>query len=254
MHAARHTLSLFRQETALTILLMQIKYSHVQNDRLDKKRQSRIGTIEITRCEASYVKEEYREIKGVEFHQATKKDAFKVTEGKYTMSTTKKGRYIHRSTPYDVQLKKLWRVGPESSRLTVQYRMGHTLKDMGIVLRPIDWSKVIVRRRSSASSGSASPPTTPPVSPTQASKDTRSSSSPKPAETNEQCEKTLECENDTSSASKMDTEPSCCEKVVEPAAGELSMNYSTVKIKEEPKDVTTQQEKPNITHIQLVAS
>lgn len=208
-----------------------------QDDRLDKKRQSRIGTIEITRCDASYVKEEYREIKGVEFNQATKKDAFKVTEGKYTMSTTKKGRYIHRSTPYDVQLKKLWRVGPESSRLTVHYRMGHTLQDMGVELKPIDWSRVIVRRRSSSGSGS-SPPTTPPVSPGQRSKDTNSNS-PKSTTTTEEYQKTTSDHSSSAegTSNKVESEQ------------QLSLKYSTTKIKQEPQDIA-----PNITHIQMVAA
>lgn len=126
---------------------------------MDEKRKSKIGTIEIVRCEASYVKEEYRPIRDIKFNQANKKDAYKVTAGKYTMSTTKKGRYIHRSAPYDVQLKKLWRIGRECGRLCVNYRMGHSLEEMDIQLRPTDWSRVIVRKSSS------SPPNTPPRSP-----------------------------------------------------------------------------------------
>ena len=138
------------------------KFAAAEGNPLDKKRRSRIGTIEIVRCEASYVKEEYRSVKDIQFNQATKKDAYKVTEGKYTMSTTKKGRYIQRSAPYDVQLKKLWRVGRECGRLTVNYRMGHTLKEMGVTLRPTDWSRVVVRR---LSSGSGTPPASPPITP-----------------------------------------------------------------------------------------
>lgn len=84
-----------------------------------------------------------------------------MTAGKYTMSTTKKGRYLHRAAPYDVQLKKLWKVGPECGRLTVRYRMGHTLEEMGVTIKQTDWSKVIVRRSVSPSVSS-----TPPGSPT----------------------------------------------------------------------------------------
>lgn len=227
-----------------------------KSDRLDKKRQSRIGTIEITRCDASYVKEEYREVKGVEFHQATKKDAYKVTEGKYTMSTTKKGRYIHRSTPYDVQLKKLWRVGPESSRLTIHYRMGHTLQDMGLELKPIDWSRVIVRRRSSSGSGST-PPTTPPISPGgQISKNTVAggsrSSSPKPTERSNMerlHSPTTSAGNEEGSTHNQSdaVASSSSPRVVE--SRELNLDYSTTKIKQEPKDVAQ-----SITHIQIVAA
>lgn len=138
-----------------------------QDDRIDSKRQSRIGIIEVVRCEASYVKEEYRPTKDTLFNQANKKDAYKVTEGKYTMSTTKKGRYVHRTTPYQVQLKKLWRIGRECGRLVVNYRMGHTLQELGIPLRETDWSRVVVRR----SSSSPSPPNaaTPESSPSPSS-------------------------------------------------------------------------------------
>lgn len=87
------------------------------------------------------------------------------------MSTTKKGRYIHRSAPYDVQLKKLWRVGRECGRICVNYRMGHSLEEMGVQLRPTDWTRVIVRKSSS------SPPSSPPSSPNA---QTSSTSSPPP--------------------------------------------------------------------------
>lgn len=139
----------------------------MQKDTVEDKRKSKIGIIEVVRCDASYVKEEYRPIKDTNFNQANKKDAFKVTEGKYTMSTTKKGRYIHRSAPYDVQLKKLWRIGRECGRLCVNYRMGHTLEDMDIPLRSTDWSRVIVRK-SNSTPPSSPPPSSPPTSTTPA--------------------------------------------------------------------------------------
>ena len=141
------------------VLMFFPPVSQLQEDKLESKRRSRIGTIEVVRFEASYVRDEYRPVNDTSFNQANKKDAFKVTKGKYTMSTTKKGRYIHRSTPYDVQLKKLWRVGKESGRITINYRMGHTLKEMGLELKPIDWSRVLVRRTSGHSSTSQSPKT-----------------------------------------------------------------------------------------------
>lgn len=137
----------------------------------------------MVRCDASYVKEEYRPIKNIQFDQASKRDALKVTAGKYTMSTTKKGRYIHRSAPYDVQLKKLWRIGRESERLTVNYRMGHSLEEMGVPLRATDWSRVIVRKSTSCSPpGSpshSSPCATPPPGKDQFS-ESRSSSPSSP--------------------------------------------------------------------------
>ena len=118
----------------------------LQTDRISSKRESRIGSIKVVRCEASYIKQEYRKTADTVFNQATKKDAYKVTAGKYTMSTTKKGKLIHQVKPYDVQLKKLWRIGRECGQLSVHYRMGHTLKGMGIELRPTDWTKIVSRK------------------------------------------------------------------------------------------------------------
>ena len=108
------------------------------------------------RYQASYVKQEYRRTVDTVFNQATKKDAYKVTAGKYTMSTTKKGKLIHQIKPYDVQLKKLWRIGRECGKLTVQYRMGHTLEDMGIQLRPTDWTKIVSRKDNGSRASSTS--------------------------------------------------------------------------------------------------
>lgn len=128
----------------------------LQSDRISTKRESRIGSIQVVRCEASYVKQEYRKTTDTVFHQATKKDAYRVTAGKYTMSTTKKGKLIHQVKPYDVQLKKLWRIGRECGRLTVHYRMGHTLEGMGVKLRPTDWTKIVGRKSSKERSLSSS--------------------------------------------------------------------------------------------------
>ena len=102
-----------------------------------------MGTIEVLRHEGSFVKEEYRPISEVTFSQASKANARDVTGGKYTMSTTKKGRFIHRSKPYAVQLKTLWKIGRESGRLSVHYRMPHCLREMDIELKTVDWSKVL---------------------------------------------------------------------------------------------------------------
>lgn len=98
------------------------------------------------------------------------------------MSTTKKGRYIHRSAPYNVQLKKLWRIGRESGRLSVNYRMGHSLEEMGVQLRPTDWSRVIVRK-STCSTPPNSPPTTAAGSPTSTDNQCALSRSSSPAST-----------------------------------------------------------------------
>jgi hypothetical protein len=132
------------------------RFAADETDRISSKRESRIGSIEVIRCEASYVKQEYRTTTDTVFNQATKKDAYRVTEGKYTMSTTKKGKLIHQVKPYDVQLKKLWRIGRECGRLTVHYRMGHTLEGMGVELRPTDWTKIVSQKSSKERSSSSS--------------------------------------------------------------------------------------------------
>ena len=72
------------------------------------------------------------------------------------MSTTKKGKLIHQVKPYDVQLKKLWRIGQECGRLTVHYRMGHTLESMGLSLIPTDWTRIVGRKSSDERSSTSS--------------------------------------------------------------------------------------------------
>ena len=116
-----------------------------QSDRCVDKRRSHVGTIEVLRHEGNFVKEEYRPISEVSFSQASKANASDVTGGKYTMSTTKKGRFIHRSKPYAVQLKTLWKIGRECGRLSVHYRMPHCLREMGIELKTVNWSNVITK-------------------------------------------------------------------------------------------------------------
>ena len=98
------------------------------------------------------MKEEYRPMSDIKFHQANKKDAHTVTGGQYTMSTTKKGRYLNRSRPYEVKLKKMWRIESEVGHLSVNYRMGHTLEEMGIELKSVDWSTRNNQRASSTTS------------------------------------------------------------------------------------------------------
>jgi hypothetical protein len=92
----------------------------------------------------------------VKFYQANKKDAHIVTQGAYTMSTTKKGRYLNRTRPYEVKLKKLWKMEKEVGSQTVNYRMGHTLQSMGIQLTTTDWNKPYFGHRTSSVSSESS--------------------------------------------------------------------------------------------------
>lgn len=96
-----------------------------------------------------FVRDEYRPTNEVNFTQANKKDAGDVTGGRYTMSTTKKGRYLNRQRPYEVKLKKMWQIDRELSRLVVHYHMGYTLEEMGIKIKSIDWTRVLQRRSES---------------------------------------------------------------------------------------------------------
>lgn len=79
-----------------------------------------------------------------------------MTSGEYTMSTTKKGRYIKRQRPYEVKLKKMWKIDQEVGRLCVNYRMGYTLEEMGLQLKPIDWTQLATRRSLGSTSSTSS--------------------------------------------------------------------------------------------------
>ena len=91
----------------------------------------------------------------VQFYQANKKDAHSVTNGRYTMSTTKKGKYLNRTRPYEVRLKKIWQIREEVGRLTLHYRMGHVLEEMGIKVMPVNWTRSSSSRSTSSSSESS---------------------------------------------------------------------------------------------------
>lgn len=175
----------------------------------------------------------------------------KVTAGKYTMSTTKKGKLIRQIKPYDVQLKKLWRIGRECGKLTVRYRMGHTLKDMGIQLRPIDWTKVVSRKSPSERCSSSSsvelhgspPPCSQLTSPVQS-----------PPETDDT--QTTDSSNATSPASSslqttptLSTQPFLHQPAVilaqNPAGGILCFPRLLIPVKSEQEDI-----KPDITSLQ----
>ena len=71
------------------------------------------------------------------------------------MSTTRKGKYLSRTRPYDVKLKKLWRIDSAVGSLTMHYRMGHSLEQMGVKLEGIDWSQCSRRTLSTTSEASS---------------------------------------------------------------------------------------------------
>eukprot|EP00731_Ephydatia_muelleri_P030620 Em0022g134a len=131
----------FEEKTGIREFLFALP--KLESDGIADKTRSHVGTIEVLRHEGSFIKEEYRPVSEVPFIQASKASAQHVTGGRYTMSTTKKGRLIHRSKPYTAQLKTLWKIGRECGRLSVHYRMPHCLREMDIELKTVDWSKVL---------------------------------------------------------------------------------------------------------------
>ena len=76
------------------------------------------------------------------FKQANKKDAFAKTLGKYTMSTTKKGKVLEEHTcrsSTGCEMVDHWHIGMFKGELSVYYHMGYTLAEKGIQLTSMDW-------------------------------------------------------------------------------------------------------------------
>ena len=103
------------------------RFATDEKDRVASNRKSKIGTIEVVRKHTTYIGEVYDHLKVDEFEQANKKDAFGVTQGKHTMSTTKKGNYVKKHN-YSFGKKSQYNLGRELGRLLVHYHMGHTLQ------------------------------------------------------------------------------------------------------------------------------
>ena len=102
-------------------------HSHIKDDRVDSTRKSKVGTIEVVRYGATFLRSEYTTPRSVDFDQANKKDAHGITGGRYTMSTTKKGRLLT-SKSGGAELRSIWSIGGELGRLSVEYHMGHSLQ------------------------------------------------------------------------------------------------------------------------------
>lgn len=144
----------------------------MQNDRVKQKRENKIGKIEVVRYTASFSHCEFRPASDksheCKFKQANKKDVSNViksssmqsTDGEqelHTMATTRRGRYIRDSKPYDrpehakrkkadesppMVKKRQWNRGEEVGRLVVEYHMTNTLQDWNIQPKRPDWPKV----------------------------------------------------------------------------------------------------------------
>ena len=144
----------------------------MQNDRVKQKRESKIGKIEVVRYTASFSRCELRPAgdrsRECKFKQANKEDVSSViksssmqsTDGEqelHTMATTRRGRYIRDSKPYDrpehakrkkadespcMVKKRKWDRGEEVGRLVVEYHMTNTLWDWNIQPKRPDWPEV----------------------------------------------------------------------------------------------------------------
>ena len=93
---------------------------------MEHGRKKKIGTIEVVRLACMYLRTGVRDSSGVVFDQANKKDASDITGGQYTMSTTKKGKVVESLKQQEEC--EYWQHGDELGRLTVEYRMAHTLQ------------------------------------------------------------------------------------------------------------------------------
>lgn len=105
------------------------RFASDEKDRVTSNRKSKIGTIEVVRKRTTYLGEVFDQLKVNEFKQANKKDAFGVTQGKHTMSTTKKGNFIKQDEgSFGMKVRAQYSIGRELGRLSVFYHMGHTLQ------------------------------------------------------------------------------------------------------------------------------
>ena len=102
------------------------RFATDEKDRIAAHRKSKIGTIEVVRKSATYVCDVYNHLMVERFEQANKKDVFGVTQGRHTMSTTKKGNFVKKHKSYGKRSQ--YSVGLELGRLSVSYHMGHTLQ------------------------------------------------------------------------------------------------------------------------------
>ena len=93
-----------------------------------------MGSIEVVRklAEFLYSKEATSGGLIVDYSQANKKDSRDITQGEFTMPTTKEGRIVKDRSKPRLQTFDYYDYGPEQGRLSVLYRMGHTLQVRGV--------------------------------------------------------------------------------------------------------------------------
>ena len=122
--------------TLASILLRQLLIIISQTDRVASERLNEVGTIKVQHYTAKLRSRAYHHNpKNTDFNQANKKDAVRKTGGSYTLSTTKKGRIISPTDPAGYITR--WITGDFIGELSIQYRMGYTLQEMGIHLQSL---------------------------------------------------------------------------------------------------------------------
>lgn len=111
-----------------------------KEDRVDNRRCLVIGKVVVECWNARLKKSTWaNRSNAVDFSQAAKSDSDRVTNGQFTMVTSKVGRAVqHRRTS---RLLDAWKLLDMRSTMTVTYHMGHTLQEMGFTLRPITQNK-----------------------------------------------------------------------------------------------------------------
>lgn len=145
----------------LLCTLHQVGLILFQTDRVESNRTLKVGKIEVVRYEVTFTHNEMEyqgcssgKEKEFAFLQANKKDVDKVTNQKYTMTTTRKGRLLRDGKPYDPPEKKspkvpsprrmvsvpVYDIGDKPlGKLHVEYHMTQTLLDWGIQLIRPEW-------------------------------------------------------------------------------------------------------------------
>ena len=105
---------------------------------MEGERATKAGTIEVVQHRTTYRGVEWYEGVSRSLEQFNKKDAEGITKGKYTMATSKEGRMVERCWPRNTTI---WDIGGKVRKQTKEYHMTHTLQDMGIQLKQMDWSQ-----------------------------------------------------------------------------------------------------------------
>ncbi|XP_064639453.1 uncharacterized protein LOC135494999 [Lineus longissimus] len=110
------------------------RFAKDEEDRLTTGRETRVSTIEVECYDALLMSTKVKSRKQLNYDQANKKDCVRVTQGQFTMSTTKVGNVLYRKYPHRVV--HVWRRLDFLSKVTIHYRMGHSLQEMGFRLKP----------------------------------------------------------------------------------------------------------------------